>query len=337
MNLIRAANLRGVETLVSELGADPVALLARYNLDPSRLRDPDAYLPYRNVARLIEQCAVELGCPDFGLRLSRWQGLDMLGPVAVIARNAEDVLSAFQAIGRYLHVHGPALKLALRGRNSAGDYCFTYRIDEPGVPYLAQSYELSMANASRILQFLAGAAAVPTRVAFVHHPLSPVATYQRFFGCPVAFDQVHCIFELPAEIARRRLSASDPETRRVMQDYLSQRQSPGGGLNERVRELILGLLPTGHCDLESVAEQLALHPRTLQRRLREEGLSYDALVDSVRRDRATTYLATTALRLSQIAGMLGYSEQSAFTRACRRWFGQPPGIQRRRTASSASR
>ena len=337
MNLIRAANLRGVETLVSELGADPVALLARFNLDPSRLRDPDAYLPYRNVARLIEQCAVELGCPDFGLRLSRWQGLDMLGPVAVIARNAEDVLSAFQSIGRYLHVHGPALKLGLRERNSAGDYCFDYRIDESGVPYLAQSYELSMANASRILRFLAGETAVPTRIAFMHHPLSPVATYQRFFGCRVVFDQEHYGFELPATTAQRRLSASDPETRRVMQDYLSQRQSPGGSLHERVRELIAGLLPTGHCDLESVAEQLALHPRTLQRRLREEGLSYDALVDSVRRDRAAAYLATTALRLSQIAGMLGYSEQSAFTRACRRWFGRPPGAQRRRTALPATR
>jgi AraC-like DNA-binding protein len=73
-----------------------------------------------------------------------------------------------------------------------------------------------------------------------------------------------------------------------------------------------------------IADQLAVHPRTLQRRLANEGVRCQDIIERERRDQAARYLADARLHLSQIAGLLGHSEQSALNRSCRRWFGKTP-------------
>jgi AraC-like DNA-binding protein len=328
--LIRAANLAGLETLMSQFGADAAALLARYHIDPAVIRDPDAYLPYRSLSQVLERAASECQCPDFGLRLAHWQGLSMLGPVAVMARSANDVLEAFRSMSRYLHVHGPALKLSLTGRNAAGDYCFDFRIDEPGLVQLSQSYELSLANGVHILRLLAGAGTNPSRVYFQHAPLSSRATYARTFGCPVEFEVDHAGFDLPAVAMQRPVASADPHARQMAQRFLETSQPPDGRIADRVGELIHRLLATGQCSIGAIAEQLAMHPRSLQRALSACGTGYEQLLDEIRRDKARRYLAQTAMRYSQIAGLLGYTDQSTFNRACRRWFDCAPKALRQR-------
>ena len=332
--LIRAANLAGIEELMEQLGFDARPLLARHHINPQLIRDPDAYVPYRSMAAVVEQAALETHCSDFGLRMAKWQGLDMLGPVAVIARAASDVLHAFEGIAHYLHVHGPALKLSLRGRNHAGDYCFDYRIDSRERSCLTQSYELSMANGARILSMLSGNNAHPARIYFTHAPLSSLATYQRTFACPIAFEAEHNGFDLLAADAQRTLSSADPQTLRIAQRYLESRGPAGQQLSEQVGELIDRLLPTGQCRIDMAAEQMAMHPRTLQRHLRAEGNTFEELVDQLRRDKARTYLAMTGMRFSQISGLLGYADQSTFNRACQRWFQATPKHLRRQLTRS---
>jgi len=67
-----------------------------------------------------------------------------------------------------------------------------------------------------------------------------------------------------------------------------------------------------------------MHPRTLQRRLAEEGTRCQDVIDAERRTQAAKYLAQPGLQFGQIAGLLGYTEQSALNRSCRRWFGSTP-------------
>ncbi len=330
--LIRAANLAGIEELMAQLGCDAGPLLARHHINPQLILDPDAYVPYRSMAAVIEQAALETHCNDFGLRMAQWQGLDMLGPVAVIARAASDVLHAFEGIAHYLHVHGPALKLNLRGRNHVGDYCFDFRIDSRERTQLTQSYELSMANGARILSMLSGNNAHPARVYFTHTALSSMATYQRIFACPIEFEAEHNGFDMHASDAQRQLSSADPQTLRIAQRYLESRGPAGQQLSEQVNELIDRLLPTGQCRIDMVAEQLAMHPRSLQRHLRREGNAFETLLDQIRRDKARTYLAMTGMRFSQISGLLGYADQSTFNRACQRWFQTTPKTLRRQLA-----
>ena len=94
-------------------------------------------------------------------------------------------------------------------------------------------------------------------------------------------------------------------------------------------ELVDRHLMTGQFGLHEIARQLGLHERTLQRRLAEQNLYFEEIVDQVRRERASEYLQFSAIPLIQVATFLGYSNQTALTRACRRWFGESPQDHRR--------
>lgn len=323
-SLIRAANLWGYPELVRELGGDPGPLLARFHVPPGIEHEDDAFLPFEALARLLDASADALDCPDFGLRLSRWQGLDMLGPVAVIARNAQTVRDGLEALVRYLYVHSPALELSMVPYDGQGTLRFTYLINELTTHRLRQAYELSMANGGRIIQLLSGGDGM-SQVYFLHQKAGSDAAYEETLGCPVRFGQSWCGFEVPAELATRTIDTADPETRRLATSYLEQTFLPSDtALARRVADLARRLLPTGHCTVEAISEQLVLHPRTLQRRLREEETSCQDVIESVRRDLATRYLSEPGFQLGQIAGLLGYTEQSSLNRSCQRWFGGTP-------------
>ena len=133
------------------------------------------------------------------------------------------------------------------------------------------------------------------------------------------------VSKYPATPPGDAIDNADPETRRIAAKYLEAHYLPSTAtLSERVAELTRRLLPTGQCSAEAIADQLAMHPRTLQRRLATEGVRCQDLIERERRDQAARYLAEPGLHLSQITGLLGYSEQSALNRSCRRWFGKTP-------------
>ena len=149
---------------------------------------------------------------------------------------------------------------------------FTYEVTEPGLTSVVQGYELSMAIVVRIIRLLAGQEARPSAISFTHDQQGSDAAYRETLGCPVRFGQTWCGFELSRELADRRIESADPETRRIATKYLeSNYLPPTASLSERVAELTRRLLPTGQCTVDAIADQLAMHPRSLQRRLVNRG------------------------------------------------------------------
>ena len=324
-SLLRATTLFGYGDLVRELGGDPAPFLSRFRIPRGIENQEDAFISFDAYARMLEASAQDLGCPDFGLRLSRWQGLHTLGPIAVIARNAQTLLGGVEAIARYLYVHSPALKLAVAPRTTQADLRFTYEVIEQGLPDVVQTYEISMAIAVQIIRLLGGPEARPNTISFMHDQHGTDAAYRETLGCPVRFRQTWCGFELPHRLADRRIASADPETRRLAAKYLESNYLPRtASLSDRVAELTRRLLPTGQCSVDAIAHQLAIHPRSLQRRLSTEGMRCQDLIERERRTLATRYLAEPGLHLNQIAGLLGYTEQSTLNHSCRRWFGKTP-------------
>lgn len=336
-SLIRATNVLGFSELVRELGGDPEPLLARHRIPADIATVEDAFIPYASLAQLLDETARELDCPDFGLRLSAWQGLDILGPVAIMARHASTVAEGFGQIARYLHIHSPALRLSVAGPgepgNREGSVTFLFAIEERGLPYLAQSFELSLANGDRIARLLGGADMVPEAVAFRHGALSDPATYERFFGVPVLFGQEWCGIRISIADAQRPVDTADPATVRLVSRYLDASYAPGDDLAPRVAELVRRLLPTGTCSAATVARHLGLHQRTLQRQLAAEGTTFATILDDERKEQAARLLATSGLQLRQLVGLLGYVEQSTFNRSFRRWYGTTPTAYQARGAS----
>lgn len=334
-SLIRSTGLWGYPDLVRELGGDPTPLLARFHLRPGVEREDDALVPLDAVLRILATTADELDCPDFGLRMVRWQGLGILGPVAVIARNSDTVQDGLGAIARYLYVHSPGLKLAAEPRDAGVGIRFVYEVVEPSAPDPRQGYELSMANVVLMLRLLGGPDARLNTMSFLHNQMGPTATYAETFDCPVRFAQEWCGFEIPADLAARPIDSADPETRRIATKYLEANYVPATArMSERVAELTRRLLPTGHCTAEAIAEQLGIHERTLRRQLTAEGTGCQEVIDHERRTLAAKYLADPRLQFGQISALLGYAEQSTLNRACRRWFDKTPREYRSASATS---
>lgn len=322
-SFIRAAAMSGYTELVRELGGNPEAFLSRFHIPAEAEHQEDAFVAVGAFVRMLEATADELQCPEFGLRLSHLQGLYILGPLAVIARNAQTVLSGLSAISRYLYIHSPALELTER-RTGRG-ITFTYEVTERAIPYPRQSYELSMGIAVRILRLLGGPDARSDAISFIHHQHASDSAYRETLGCPVRFGQTWCGFELPTHLADRRIENADPDTRRIATKYLESTYLPNTSpLAARVAELARRLLPTGQCSVEVIATELAMHPRTLQRRLAVEGPGGRDIIDAERRSQAMRYLAEPGLPIRQVVVLLGYTEQSALNRSCQRWFGRTP-------------
>lgn len=336
-SLIRATNLWGYDDLVRELGGDPAHFLDRFHIPVDRQRRDDSFILYRNAGLLLEATAIELDCPDFGLRLAKWQGLEILGAIAVIARNSHTVLDAMKAIAGYLYFHSPALTLHISESIHSNTLRLKYQISELSPPQLRQSYELSMANGLHILKMLAGEDACPTAVSFLHGRVSSPRIYEEYFGCEVRFGQHWCGQEMSATVAQSAIDHADPQTLYYARKYLESSFPGAAPLCGRVSELIRRLLPTGQCSAQTIARELAMHPRTLQRKLAVEDCRYEQLLDDERRCMAERYLGDSGFFMVQIAGLLGYTEQSTFSRACRRWFGTTPKKYRERLGAAAPR
>ncbi len=326
VSLIRSLPLKGYSELVLELGGNPVELLQRFHIAQNIHLKQDTFLPFHSLNGLYETSAKELNCPDFGLRLARRQGLEILGAIAVVARNSDSVGSAYQAIAQYLHVHSPALRLNLDFIED-GSLWLTLDILESNLPQVSQNIENGLGVGLQVLRFLAGPDASPLSVSFSHKQLAKTHVYKDFFRCKVSFEQPINGLQLPSTLLTQKIKSADPEVKRIAEKYLDlERASTASLLHEGVSHLIRRLLPTGHCRIEVVAEELSMHKRTLQRQLAKEDVQFEELVDRERRELAWKYLTESNFLLTQIAGLLGYAEQSGFNRACRRWFGTTPRL-----------
>lgn len=327
-NLIRATNLRGYDKLVRQKGGDPIPLLERYNIPPAELRDDSSFLDYLNLAGLLEESSKILDFPDLGLKLAELQGLDILGPISVIARSSTTVGEAIKSISRYIHLHSPALQIhntqCKIGSKQASR--FEFIIDHAGSDsYFKQSYELSLSNSIQVINLLCGNAFRPISVHFMHPQIAETQIYENIFGCSVYFNQDWCGIIWPTEAFNLPLSSADHQTWALAEQYLSSQQPPNAdSFSEDVAQLMIALLPTGQCNNSIVAAHFSVDKRTLQRRLAKEGINFTKILNTEKIKLAHEYLMDPDLKLSQISGLLGYSEQSSFNRACREWFGKTP-------------
>lgn len=323
MTLIRGTSLSGFTELVTELGADPVLLLRRHRLPLAAVGDYEAFVDYVGLLRVLQDAAEATRAPDFGRQLAARQGIEILGSVGAAARTAPTLTEAMSTFGRYLRAYSPAIHTLVEpARERFARFEFRILLDR--LPPHSQGTELALGVALRVFRLLLGEGWSPVRVHLPHEALTARRDYVSYFGAPPTFaDQFAGFTILAADLAHP--VSPDQTTHAALMAYL-EGVAPAGsaGVSDTVGELARRLLPTGTLDLEIVASQLALHPRTLQRRLAEEGTTFEQVVDEVRRRMTERYLQDTDMSLGHLASELGYGEQSALTRASRRWFGSSP-------------
>jgi AraC-like DNA-binding protein len=332
-DVVRAAGLRGLPALVDSLGGDGDALLAGYGIPPSALESDDAVIPSLAAARALETAAAVCDCGDLGLRLAGQQNASVLGPLAIAIENSPTLGAAMDCAQRFLFVHSPGLTVAQvpdpESRPGVAGIRYSGSTAYPLPPQVA---DLGLGLLHRVTVLLAGRYGLRS-VHLPHPPLAPVTRYTGFFGADVRFDQPAAVLRVPQTLAATPVTGGGNEMlREVALEYMRTNfPAPGEVTSSRVRHLLARALGSAPVDLAAVARQLRTHPRTLQRRLADEKVTFEELLDDVRRAAAHRLITQTDLPLSQVTAMVSLAEQSALSRAARRWFGVPPRELRRTT------
>lgn len=329
MSYIRGTALLGFPELVAELGGDADRLLAVGNISRAAVGDQDSFISYRNGIEVLQAAARQTSTPDLGRRLALRQGIEILGPVGVAVRTAPTVGAAFQALDQYLSVYSPAISASISPGPTGEDARFEFRILLDRLGPHQQAVELALGVVMQMFRLIIGPNFRPVSADLPHEPLTAVEDYVRYFGCTTRFSSERSGFVLRRSDLARPLS-SDGAVHDMVRDYLNSVALPAEGhTREAVRLMIRQMLPTGGLEIALVASHLNLHQRTLQRKLADQGASFQGLVDEVRRSQAGRYLRETEVPLTQLAGLVGYTEQSALTRSCHRWFGVSPSSYRK--------
>jgi AraC-like DNA-binding protein len=320
---LRAWVLHGLAEVIEEHGGEPTAYERRFHLPLRRTDLGQDLVPAHSFVQLLETCANDFECPDFGFRVGLAQGEEPLGPITVAVQQSATVRDAYESGIRYLNLLNPALGITIV--NTADGPRTTYSLDGLGPGETRQFQEWVVAIAVKVLPLLAGPDARSRAVRLAHQPLLPVAHYERAFGCPVSFGEANYGIDYHASDMARGMNGNNPELRALLTGYLDRIiASSELGLEHQIRALIRELLPTGGCSLAVIAPSMFISVRTLQRRLRAQGLVFERLVDEVRQEQAIALLANSTLPMADAAGLLGYAEQSSFSHAFRRWTGMSP-------------
>ena len=333
--IVRAAGIGKFPTLVSSLGGEGRAPRS-VDIGASGSEEDEGYVTYEGVINLLEAAADRLNCPDFGMRLSEYQGLDVLGALGVAMQNAETIRASYQVGEKYLRYQSPAIRSGLRALPARGFEFMEFDVDIARAMFSAQSFELSIGLIHRCLTHLSDGAYRPHEIWFRHAPVAPLAAYRRVFGVTPKFGMSTPGIVIAKQYLDRTITKRSPMVARLAEHYLRDAcPEMERRFSTRIREVIQKRILEIDCTQADAAKMLGVSVRTLQRRLEEEDTTYDTVRDEIRQAMAKSFLESTDMTMSQISERLYYSEPSAFTRSCYRWFGMSPRKLRQKAKTKA--
>jgi AraC-like DNA-binding protein len=332
-DVIRASALSGFRKLVRELGGDPDEIARDVGLDLEDALQPDKFIPARNFYQLMNRAALRLQRMDFGLLWGERADPAGLGPLFIAIANARTGREAVRMTTRFLYTHAPVAQVFLKPLPACGLELVGVRNFVANPPCLAQMFERRVAGMHSLLRLICGPDYRPAEVWLPHEALSPTETYERVFGLAPRFSTEIAGIAIDPGLLDAARPDADPNLRQVTEAYLRSLGPPANdSLSGETFNMVRVLIKTSDVSAGETARALGLHERTLQRRLREEGTSFERIKDDVRRGMAEALLADLQTPVTEIAELLRYASPAAFTRACRRWFGDSPRNMRRRMA-----
>jgi len=317
----RVGGLTGLPVLSAKLHIDLPHVMAAAGLPVDALSSADHRVPFEAIGRLLHEAADMSGHDHFGLTLGSMVHLDDLGVIGDLAHNATTLDEALQFIVAYQHL------------NSEGDVVFVARHDPivevdyaiyyPGIEGADQMCDYALAAIFSVLRELAGPQWLPSEV-FLPHARPPQALhYENLFGGLPHFNAEFCSLRFPAYWLNHPVQGADPAQRRRALDSVQQAADPD--LLQQVCRALRQLMLSNRTSGDDVADMLSMNRRTLNRRLRERGTTFQRVLDNVRCEVARQLLAHSELPLENIAASLGYAGASPFMRSFRRWTGSSPG------------
>ncbi|RQR33220.1 AraC family transcriptional regulator [Burkholderia sp. Bp9142] len=278
-------------------------------------------IPAHGIVDALEVCAAAARRPALGIEFANWTDLHGFGVLCLLWDHCPTMAELLRINARYLHVESDALNVTVERQGD--EVMIRHMLAIPAHYGGTQFIESTMMLSIRIMRMIMGEKWAPVRIE-LEHP-EPIGGRRHLspFGCDVQFGA-----ERSAYFVRPR-DLNTPSVRGNAQllDYLERQigtleEAHGGTVSSRVSQLVTKHLSSGRATLEHISTAAGMTPRTLQRRLAEEGAEFSLLLEQVRKQIAEQYALTERKpQLTRLAFRLGYSEASAASRFLRRQFG----------------
>ncbi|MEM8497379.1 MAG: AraC family transcriptional regulator ligand-binding domain-containing protein [Pseudomonadota bacterium] len=310
--------------LVTARGGNFSELCKRVGLPAEMATGKHQLIPFDNFIALLEVADETLDYPEIAFDLTRRQSINAIGPLTQLISSCETFGDALRKIVAYLKVLTSGFDIRL----VSNEYYLALHFDVfvPTLLPKRQFQNYLLASSVSILRRVIGGQ-YPLRGCFFARNETDArlrAIHSEFFACPVIFAADEIKITIDRAILDQDVTLKLP---------ITQLRKPAHTLGSRALEHELSnaitlSLPSGKASLANVAWSMGYSERTLRRRLSEAELSFSQILQSVRFDQANRYLQSTHYTLCDIAALLGYSNQSAFTRSYIKWSGVAPSSYR---------
>ena len=321
---VRVAPVASIPALLREHAREtPEQILEEAGLDMTLFEDPENTISFPVVGRLLKLCAKRTGIAHFGLLVGQHAGADSIGRLSEFAIHSPDAGSALRNIILHLCIHDRGSIPTLSTSNDTA--MLGYAIYQPVQEGASQICMISMANMCNIMRALCGETWTPSQVLFMHSRPDDIQPYKSFFNAKLIFDSDVNALVFPERWLKKSIPGADPQQYQTLVEELTTIKSQVNvDLLEQIRSLLYPLLVSGKCSEDDLAQVLSMHPRTLNRRLKERETTFRSLIADTRYEISKQLLAESGTSILRISAILGYADASVFTRAFRRWSGISP-------------
>jgi AraC-like DNA-binding protein len=306
-------------------GHDSSRLFRTAGLDPAILRDPNGRYPQLRMAQLWRLAVEETGDGALGLKAAAFvqpATFHSLGLAILASQTLEDAMIRGARFSRIVS-NAVDVVVSETPRGVLQTICF-----RPGVPVVDEAVDLFTASNLKLGRMLTGGDIKPLEIC-LRRGASPAlaAEFEAYFGMPIRFGAELNSVLLPTVEVRKPLPMANAQLARqndqVVMAYLAR--FDGAQISERVRAEMISRLASGEPARADVARSLLMTEKTLQRRLKDEDTNYQQILEGTRRELAQQYLREGNISVCEVTFRLGFSDQSSFTRAFKRWTGKAPG------------
>lgn len=306
--------------------ADTKPFLQAVGIDPDDGVDPSHMISDADYYAFIERlAAVDEDPATLPLRTGASMQCDEYGAFGLAWKSALNVRGSYERAERYARVLTSVATYQLEPADE-GAYMCLHREGERRLG-MRMSNEATIASILAISRQVSSTSFGPRAVYFKHPAPESTEAHETHFGCPVHFETERDALLVSEEALSTPNVLGDASISSFFDAHLEAELAElddDSSLGKRVRIQVSQSLSEGVPTVSDVGRRLGMSARTLQRRLADQGYSYQGLVDEARRELSERLLRQTDYSLSDIAFLTGFSEQSAFTRAFRRWSGQTP-------------
>lgn len=321
--------IRALDAVLTTYGPPDDRFLQALGIPRSLLEDDEARVPWATAIRAWDEAARRSGDPDFGLHFAGRVPRGALSVFEYVLRASDTLEDALHRMLRYQRLVHQGVRLETSRERDGIRITHTV----PGRPAGSPRHAVEAAVAGWIVQArgLVSATINPLEVTFRHAAPEDASEHRRLFQATVRFAQPANSMLLRAADLSRKVAAADPALCALLERQaaaLMARIPEHASPLERTRQALATELQHGEPTLGRVAKRLGVNARTLQRQLAGAGTGFQPLLDELRCELARRWLAERTMSLAEVSFLLGFSEPSAFHRACRRWFGRTPAQER---------